>query len=440
MLPLRSIGRWIWLAAMAGLAACAALPPGLWPAASPPPTPMPTPSATASPTPPPTPGPPTDLRVWVAASLGPEARPDAWKVLTRALDEFALRHHLTVEVRVKAEEGAGGLVETLVWSRVVAPEAAPDVILAPVGVLEAARVKAALPRLPEALHAGLRARETYPYAQAAAGEHDQLFAYPVAAEAPVLAWPRHAEADLPTTWAQWAQSPTPWTWAARDPWAWTAWALYQAAGGLPGPANQPALLQAEPLAEMLEFLVQARWNAGLRRDAVLWRDMDALWQAHGQDDIGLITWSSHVTPASDAWVWAPLPGPEHPGPLTMRVYAWAVATEVPARRDLAVEWLRRVTDAGWSGPWARAAGLWPTAPDALRAGWDAPQTASWDSWFRDAKPAPPLAVRGGASQALRSATLRVLAGAQTPLDAAYQALVDLGAAEPAPTPTATGEH
>ncbi len=399
------VTRWLsaGLAALAAwlvLAGCAGAARWPWePAVSPTPVVTPTPGVSAA-SPTPTATPPTDLRIWVAASLGPEVRPDAWKVLLRARDEFALRHGLTVEVRVKPDWGPGGLVEALVWARAAAPAAAPDLILAPVEVLEAARVKAALPDLPDPLRTGLlTGNGWYPFARAAVLEHGQPFAYPVAGEAPVLAWPRHAEAELPTTWAQWAESPVPWTWAARDPWAWSAWALYRVAGGSVGPATQPELLQLEPLADMLEFLVQARWNAALRSDAVLWHDMTALWSVHGPaGDIGLIAWSPAVLTQPDAWVAAPLPGPQGPGPLLVRVHAWAVVTTDPARQAVALDWLQRVTAAGWNGPWARAAGLWPAAPQALRQGWEPAQVEAWEPWLQDADPMPRLETSVAARQ------------------------------------------
>jgi len=431
-----------WLRQVAGLLVvlvalwgCTAGPTWPWaadtaiqPTATPTPTPTATPAPTATQ--------PMDLRIWVAASLGPEARPDAWKVLTRARDEFALRHGLTVEVRVKPDHGAGGLVDALIWARAAAPAAAPDLILAPVEVLEDARVKAGLPGLPEPLHTTILTNDAgFAFARQAVLEHGQPFAYPVAAEAPVLAWPRPAEAELPTTWAQWAESPLPWTWAARDPWAWGAWALYTAADGQVGPTTQPQLLATDTLADMLEFLVQARWNGALRSDARLWHDMRALWSVHQHDDIGMIVWSSSVLAQPTDWTWAPLPGPDKPGPLLMRVYAWAVTTDDPARRQVALDWLQRVTAPGWNGPWARAAGLWPTSSAALRQGWEPAQASAWEPWLQAARPAPPWTARAAASQALRAAVLRVLAGTHTPLDAAYQAAVDLGAAEPRPTPT-----
>jgi len=433
--PWRSV--WLAVGLLAALLVGCASAPNLAGLPAAPPTPaaaQASPTATQAPTP--TPGPPTDLRLWVAASLGPEARPEAWKILQRARDEFALQHGVTLELRVKPDWGPGGVPEAALWARTAAPDAAPDLILAPVDVLEAARAKRRWPPLEPAVAVG----GWYPFAAQAVLDHDRPFAYPVAAEAPVLAWPASVEPPLPTTWEEWAASPVPWTWAARDPRAWSAWALYLAAGGRPGSVVSPRLVQAEPLAALLEFLVQARWNDALRTDARLWYDMNALWSGLQGEGIGLVVWSAAVV-GEDGWQWGPLPGPEGPGPLMMRVYAWAVLTEDPARRDLALAWLSRVTAAGWNGPWARAAGLWPTTSAGLQQGWGAAQARAWEPWLQRAQPAPPLAVREAAAAALRRAVLQVLDGVSTPLDAAAQALLALGVPEaqatPGPTPQAT---
>ncbi len=419
------------------LAACTAPSLAWWPGGSPTPTTTLTATHTATPTASPTPAAPTDLRIWVTASLGPERFPEGWRLLTRAAEGWGQRRGLQVEMRLKPDWGTAGLVEALLWARVAAPEAAPDVVLAPVAVIEAARAKMTLPPLPEPLAAeALGPAGLYPFAQAAVLEHGQAFAYPLAAEAPVLAWPSHAAEDLPTTWPQWATSPVPWTWAARDPWAWSGWALYQAAGGRVGPANEPALVQPEPLAHMLEFLVQAHWNGALRTDARTWADMDALWEAYrAEPAVGVVVWSSALSRAPEGWVWARLPGPDGPAPLLMRVYAWAVVTEDPRRQAVAQQWLQQATAAEWAGPWARAAGLWPVAPAALQRGWAPAEAEPWASWLPEAQPAAPLAARAAASQALRAAIEAVLTGSTTPLEAAQQVLQHLGAEDAWPTPT-----
>ncbi len=415
------------------LGACVGLGPGPEPTA----LPSPSPWATQTPTPRATEPPAAhDIRIWVAASLGPEMRPAAWQVLSRARDEFATLHGVTVEVRVKPDWGPHGLVEALVWARAAAPEAAPDLILAPVEVLEAARAKIPWPE--HAAGEGAASSTTwYPFARAAVREHQQVWARPVAAEAPVLAWPNTAAEDVPTTWDAWLTSSFPWTWAARDPWAWSVWAFYYAAGGEVYAPTQPRLLNAEPLADLFAFLVQARWNAGLRSDATRWTSMHALAQDPTTQEVARVLWSSDVLSA-DNTAWGPLPGPQGPGPLLMRVYAWAIVADDPTRQALATTWLARITSTDWNAAWTRAGGWWPVEPQTLRRSWGAAQAEAWEPWLQQARPAPPLAVHAATAQALRAAVLRVLNGAQTPLEAAQQVLQALGVSPPTleatPTP------
>ena len=88
------------------------------------------------------PTPPVGAR-WCASgcrlSLTHEGNSPASSLLKARLDQFASENpDVRLEVRAKALEGAGGLLDSLVAANVAAPLALPDLVLLPRPVLESA--------------------------------------------------------------------------------------------------------------------------------------------------------------------------------------------------------------------------------------------------------------------------------------------------------------
>ena len=82
------------------------------------------------------------VRIWLPPEFDPQGNSPASSLLKARLDEFASENpDVRLEVRVKALEGAGGLLESLVAANVAAPLALPDLVLLPRPLLESAAIK-----------------------------------------------------------------------------------------------------------------------------------------------------------------------------------------------------------------------------------------------------------------------------------------------------------
>jgi ABC-type glycerol-3-phosphate transport system substrate-binding protein len=85
------------------------------------------------------------LRIWLPPEFDPEGNSPASQLLKARLDEFAKENpDVRLEVRVKALEGVGGLLDSLVAANVAAPLALPDLVLLPRPTLESAALKGLL--------------------------------------------------------------------------------------------------------------------------------------------------------------------------------------------------------------------------------------------------------------------------------------------------------
>ena len=89
-----------------------------------------------------TPSGPVILRIWLPPQFDPASGTLAGVLLQSRLDQFTAAHpEVKIEVRLKAVEGPGGLLEALSTAGAAAPLVLPDVIALPRPLLETAALK-----------------------------------------------------------------------------------------------------------------------------------------------------------------------------------------------------------------------------------------------------------------------------------------------------------
>src|SRR5512139_2378793 len=89
-----------------------------------------------------TPAGPTTLRLWLPPEFDPNSGSPAGDILKTRLDEFTSRRPGTqIEVRIKATDGSGGLLDSLTTASAAAPLALPDLVALPRPTMETAALK-----------------------------------------------------------------------------------------------------------------------------------------------------------------------------------------------------------------------------------------------------------------------------------------------------------
>ena len=79
------------------------------------------------------------VRIWLTPEFDPEGKGTASGLLKARLEEFAAENpEVRLEVRVKAVDGSGGLLDSLVAANAAAPLVLPDLVLLPRPLLESA--------------------------------------------------------------------------------------------------------------------------------------------------------------------------------------------------------------------------------------------------------------------------------------------------------------
>jgi ABC-type glycerol-3-phosphate transport system substrate-binding protein len=195
---------------------------------------------------------PPILRLWVPPQFDPTAQTPEAALFQGRLNEFSKNHPgVRVEVRVKALDGPGGLLDALTTAGAAAPAALPDLIALPRPLLEPAALKGLLQPYPGQIE--MEASNWYPYAQELARLQDTVYGLPFAGDA--LAMVSHPD-EIPTAPQNWQavqQLETPMVFPAADPQALVTLAAYQAAGGdAVNEQGQPAL-DALALTEVLTY-------------------------------------------------------------------------------------------------------------------------------------------------------------------------------------------
>src|SRR5262245_29049238 len=72
---------------------------------------------------------PRILRVWLPPQFDPNAENDAAKILKKRFDDFEAEHRgVKIEVRIKADEGELGMIDSLTVTNSAAPTVLPDLV------------------------------------------------------------------------------------------------------------------------------------------------------------------------------------------------------------------------------------------------------------------------------------------------------------------------
>ena len=169
------------------LAGCEGLP-----LPEPSPTVEPSPAVTPTVPPPPkdtpTPSGPVTLTLWLPPEFDPESGTPAGEILKTRLNEFSARRpNARVDVRIKALDGPGGLLDSLSTASAAAPLALPDLVALPRPTLEVAALKGLLHPFDE-LTDSIDNSDWYDYARQLARVQNSTFGLPFAGDAMIMVY------------------------------------------------------------------------------------------------------------------------------------------------------------------------------------------------------------------------------------------------------------
>ncbi len=339
-----------------------------------PPTPVPTvtPEATATPA-----SQILTLQVWVPEFLNPGEDSAVGGVLNDQVRNFAdTSPSVDVQISVKKDTGAGGILNLITTAAEVAPSVLPDVILVNQYDLVAAADAGLLRPMDDALPSDSGYFTT---ALEAVTTAQGLWAFPYVGEAEQMAYSPGLSETAPVSWTavlsgsyQLLFPAAPLDGIADD----ALLAMYLGSGGRAVDQGGQATLDRTTLEYVYGFFSEMR-NAGtLDAETVLaLQDAAACW-AQFQEGTGQLTpvpvgtyWlapvdgNAPVRPSSPTWV------PTAEGaPLTI-LHTWglAIVTDDPVRQEVALGLVRWLVSAQHMADLTRAAEMVPTRRQAVEA-------------------------------------------------------------------------
>jgi multiple sugar transport system substrate-binding protein len=375
-----------------------------------------------SPTPPET----TTLRLWLPPQFDPAADTKAGGLLKSRLDQFAKRRGINLSVRVKAINGAGGLMESLTTTSAVAPSALPDLVALPRDLLETAALKGMLHSYDNKTTI-LDEKDWYVYSHELARVQDSIYGLPFAGDALLLVYDRKAVPVPPVDWATTLTSGWPLVFPASDPNALFTITMYQADQGIVRDEQGRPVLDAAILADVLTFYSGAL-GVGVMPDRLAQYQSDQqVWEEFLEHQSNLaIAWSSSYfsNQTLEAGI-APIPTPDGT-PFTLATgWVWALAARHGENYELAVELAEFLVDKQFLTDWTVEAGYVPVRSSAL-VGWsDASLRTILDQIAGSAHAIPSYDILTGIDTPIQQAVVQILKGQNDPVSAAQAAAVSL---------------
>ncbi len=367
------------------------------------------------------------VHLWLPPQFDPNGNGPASKLLNARLAEFEVKNPTArLEIRMKAVDGPGGMLDDLVAANAAAPSALPDLVLLPRVLLESAAVKGLVYPY-DGLSSIMDDGSWFEYALQLSHLKDRTYGIPFAADVMILAHSSPAMRATPLSLADVLAQRNILLFPAADPQALFTICMYLAEGGkLQDDQGRPALDETR-LTNILEYDQQASLAGVMPYTLTQFTDDTQVWEAllEGQYPIA-ITWASTFLSdprAAQANLGlAPLPTPDGTPFSLASGWSWALAGQDPVARRLGVQLAEFLVGNGFLAQWTQAAGYLPPRVGALQTWPESPlrlvlEQVSNSAWL---VPSPDLTATVG--PVLQQAVMAVLEGRRDAQAAAKAAI------------------
>jgi len=364
------------------------------------------------------------LRIWLPPDFAPSGTALGSDVLAAQLAQFQQVHPtITLEVRVKAASGTGGLLHSLAAAYNVAPAILPNVIaLNEEDLASAAAAGLVIPL--DSFFPGQTLDDYYPVAQAMSHqEGGERVGLPFAADALVAVYNASFYATSPLTWT--SVTTGTFIFPGGDLTALTVLDEYLALGGTLADSTGKLTLKVDLVAKALSFFRSARDIGILPLSTLAYADPAASWQGFRDGRATVAVTSArqflsdyeHVVSAAGTLI----PAPDGKPLALARGWSWAIVNTQPERHADAAALLTWLIDPAQLSAWSRAAAVLPTRSSALAAWPSSPRAVFAGEVMARAQLKPADAVLTKIGPPLQQALADVLNDRATPASAAATA-------------------
>ncbi len=318
-------------------------------------------------TPSPTAEEPSTFVLWMPPRFDPESGTAAGEILRAQLEQYSTDHPgETIQTRIKAETGMGGLLDTLMTASGAAPAALPNLVLL------------SRPDFEKAAKAGLLAplgmaelpadqTEWFPFSLQLASVNSSIYGVPFAGDMLVMGYKKSVIAYPPVDWEGIYKQGAPLTFPAADPLGITTALFYMNAGGSFLLEDEKVILDEKPLQDGLQIFYNGA-SAGIFQ---FWMLDQKSFPESNQIFLDTaspyeLTWSSlFLNNRNENLAITPIPGITGEG--TSLVSGWVLAIPQSSNEKMSesLEFMNYLIDPAFQSDWSEAAGYIPVHSKAL---------------------------------------------------------------------------
>ncbi|MCX8061845.1 MAG: extracellular solute-binding protein [Anaerolineales bacterium] len=367
------------------------------------------------------------LRIWLPPQFDPNSEQQTARLLSDRLQAFYEQFpNLPIEVRLKAEEGPGGMLEALTAASEAAPLALPDLVLLPRELVAPLAQQGILHSLDGYVQLS-EDQKWYPYARQLVTVENMPFGIPFIGDVLLLAYPQNIASELPLDWNDWLISRYTLGFPAADPRATVMLALYLQAGGSLRNAQGRPILEENVLTELLDNLSYAHRQGKFPAWVIQAETDQPVLQAltEGKIDSGYLWGSSYLKGNSQTWR-ATAGFLAKKTSLTLADgWIWACTTPIPDQIGISFQLASFLSEAQFMSSFTQTGGYLPTRADAFFT-WEQNQIVKdLDTISNLAQVIPPSSLSDPLGIALRNAALAVIKDRIPPQQAANDAIASL---------------
>jgi multiple sugar transport system substrate-binding protein len=367
------------------------------------------------------------LRIWLPPQFDPEENNPASKLLKMRLNEFKAENpKVQLEVRLKALDGPGGMLDSLVAANAAAPSDLPDLALLPRPLLESAAVKGLLYPY-DGLTNIMDDQTWFEYALQLAHLKSSTYGIPFAGDIMVLAHSTSDEETTPVSLENTLTQANVLLYPAGEPQALFTLCMYLAEGGKLRDDQGRPTLEETPLINILNYDQQANLAGVMPYTLTQYTNDSQVWEAMltSQYQMG-VTWThtylSEPQPVETSLAMAALPTPDGV-PFTLATgWSWVLAGKDSTHLAMDVRLAEFLIDKEFLAEWTQAAGYLPPRVDALQS-WPINQSrqvieqVSYSAWL-----VPSADLISTIGPLLQQAVKDVLEGRSDPQSAAHASI------------------
>ncbi|MDZ7844921.1 MAG: extracellular solute-binding protein [Anaerolineales bacterium] len=352
----------------------------------------------------------TTLIVWVPPQLDPASDSPAGNLFADQLNAFrSERPQIDLQVRVKAVEGPGGLLETIRAARAAAPRVLPDLIALPRNQMETAADEELLMPLDDYL-GKIEGDGWYPFAASLSRFEEVTYGVPFLGDVLVLAYKSDISEDPLADWDSVLETQKALAFPAADTRSLVTLAFYQSAGGELGDLNEPPAVDRIPLLNVLNYYQQAQAGSVMPYWVTQFETDQQSWEAYRERQATLVlTWSStYFNAESPNTSLAPFPTRDGVPYTYGTGWVWAVTSPEPERAELALRLIEELMDPDFLGSWSYELGYLPVKSSVAQT-WGGNLSAPFlDKMLLSARMVPEQRILTSVGPLLRDAVLAVL--------------------------------